>query len=198
MAGVSPAGRIAICRRAGAHGRFHSGRHADLASLRDLRRRPDRGGRAGRLPDGVRALRAQSEHHLADRFRHLQPGRRDLHRQPLCAAHPRPRQRGRAAALSWPNAPLLAGALRVRDGARVLPGDGGAHLPVLARGLGEMGVRHRCGGRGCGFPMSMPIGLGLLTLQYVAEILKLVSGREPPFGSGRRREASSDKKGAGI
>ncbi|MGA7489842.1 MAG: TRAP transporter small permease [Xanthobacteraceae bacterium] len=29
---------------------------------------------------------------------------------------------------------------------------------------------------------AMPIGLGLLTLQYVAELLKLLSGRELPFG----------------
>jgi TRAP-type C4-dicarboxylate transport system permease small subunit len=29
---------------------------------------------------------------------------------------------------------------------------------------------------------AMPIGLGLLTLQYVAELFKLVTGREPPFG----------------
>jgi TRAP-type C4-dicarboxylate transport system permease small subunit len=29
---------------------------------------------------------------------------------------------------------------------------------------------------------SMPIGLGLLTLQYVADILRLVTGREAPFG----------------
>ncbi len=29
---------------------------------------------------------------------------------------------------------------------------------------------------------AMPIGLGLLSLQYVAEILKLTSGREWPFG----------------
>jgi TRAP-type C4-dicarboxylate transport system permease small subunit len=29
---------------------------------------------------------------------------------------------------------------------------------------------------------SMPIGFGSLTVQYVVEILKLVSGREPPFG----------------
>jgi TRAP-type C4-dicarboxylate transport system permease small subunit len=29
---------------------------------------------------------------------------------------------------------------------------------------------------------SMPIGLGLLTLQYVASIYNLVTGREPPFG----------------
>lgn len=29
---------------------------------------------------------------------------------------------------------------------------------------------------------SMPIGLALLTLQYVAELIALVTGREPPFG----------------
>ena len=40
----------------------------------------------------------------------------------------------------------------------------------------------RCGARGCGFlTPSMPIGLGLLTLQYVFDIARLVTGREPPF-----------------
>jgi TRAP-type C4-dicarboxylate transport system permease small subunit len=29
---------------------------------------------------------------------------------------------------------------------------------------------------------TMPIGLGLLSLQYVADIINLVTGREPPFG----------------
>jgi TRAP-type C4-dicarboxylate transport system permease small subunit len=29
---------------------------------------------------------------------------------------------------------------------------------------------------------SMPIGLGVLSLQYVADIINLVTGREPPFG----------------
>jgi TRAP-type C4-dicarboxylate transport system permease small subunit len=29
---------------------------------------------------------------------------------------------------------------------------------------------------------SMPIGLGVLTLQYVADFLSLITGREPPFG----------------
>jgi hypothetical protein len=28
----------------------------------------------------------------------------------------------------------------------------------------------------------MPIGLGILVLQYLADLLSLVSGREPPFG----------------
>ncbi|HEY2864966.1 MAG TPA: TRAP transporter small permease [Casimicrobiaceae bacterium] len=34
---------------------------------------------------------------------------------------------------------------------------------------------------------SMPIGLGLLTLQCVADLLALVTGREPPFGIGKER-----------
>ncbi|MEA2984588.1 MAG: hypothetical protein QOD94_842 [Alphaproteobacteria bacterium] len=29
---------------------------------------------------------------------------------------------------------------------------------------------------------SMPIGMGLLSLQYIVELIKLVTGREPPFG----------------
>jgi TRAP-type C4-dicarboxylate transport system permease small subunit len=35
---------------------------------------------------------------------------------------------------------------------------------------------------------SMPIGLGILSLQYVADLINLVTGREPPFGMqpGRR------------
>jgi len=28
----------------------------------------------------------------------------------------------------------------------------------------------------------MPIGLGLLVLQYIAELICLVTGRSPPFG----------------
>jgi TRAP-type C4-dicarboxylate transport system permease small subunit len=34
---------------------------------------------------------------------------------------------------------------------------------------------------------SMPIGLGLLVLQYIAELVSLVSGRAPPFGLGEDR-----------
>jgi TRAP-type C4-dicarboxylate transport system permease small subunit len=35
---------------------------------------------------------------------------------------------------------------------------------------------------------SMPIGFGILSLQYIADLFSLVSGREPPFGieSGKR------------
>ncbi|MGE3064894.1 MAG: TRAP transporter small permease subunit [Hyphomicrobiaceae bacterium] len=29
---------------------------------------------------------------------------------------------------------------------------------------------------------AMPIGLGILTLQYIAELIELITGREPPFG----------------
>ncbi len=36
---------------------------------------------------------------------------------------------------------------------------------------------------------SMPIGLGILTLQYLVELFRLVSGREPPFGIARERRA---------
>jgi TRAP-type C4-dicarboxylate transport system permease small subunit len=34
---------------------------------------------------------------------------------------------------------------------------------------------------------SMPVGLGILTLQYVVELFCLVTGREPPFGIGTER-----------
>jgi TRAP-type C4-dicarboxylate transport system permease small subunit len=34
---------------------------------------------------------------------------------------------------------------------------------------------------------SMPIGLGILTLQYVVDLYNLVTGREPPFGIGAGR-----------
>lgn len=38
--------------------------------------------------------------------------------------------------------------------------------------------------------LSMPVGLGLLVLQYVAELLCLVTGRTPPFGmTGERKLA---------
>jgi TRAP-type C4-dicarboxylate transport system permease small subunit len=37
--------------------------------------------------------------------------------------------------------------------------------------------------------LSMPIGLGLLLLQYIAEILALVTGRTPPFGISPRADA---------
>jgi TRAP-type C4-dicarboxylate transport system permease small subunit len=36
---------------------------------------------------------------------------------------------------------------------------------------------------------SMPIGLGILSLQYVADLWALVTGREPPFGIRDERRA---------
>jgi TRAP-type C4-dicarboxylate transport system permease small subunit len=39
--------------------------------------------------------------------------------------------------------------------------------------------------------LSMPVGLGLLTLQYVVEIVALVTGREPPFGI-KDKESAED------
>jgi TRAP-type C4-dicarboxylate transport system permease small subunit len=42
---------------------------------------------------------------------------------------------------------------------------------------------------------AMPIGLGLLSLQYIVEIIKLVTGRELPFGlppKGAAKELASD------
>jgi TRAP-type C4-dicarboxylate transport system permease small subunit len=38
---------------------------------------------------------------------------------------------------------------------------------------------------------SMPIGLGILTLQYVADLMNLVTGREPPFGVAEQRDVDS-------
>jgi len=35
--------------------------------------------------------------------------------------------------------------------------------------------------------LAMPVGLGLLVLQYLAELMCLVSGRSPPFGLGQNR-----------
>ena len=46
-----------------------------VAGVRAVRRRADRSQRRGRLRDGDRPLRAQRQHDLADRFRHLQPRR---------------------------------------------------------------------------------------------------------------------------
>jgi TRAP-type C4-dicarboxylate transport system permease small subunit len=37
--------------------------------------------------------------------------------------------------------------------------------------------------------LSMPIGLGLLVLQYLVELLRLVTGRSPPFGIPEKQAA---------
>jgi TRAP-type C4-dicarboxylate transport system permease small subunit len=44
---------------------------------------------------------------------------------------------------------------------------------------------------------AMPIGLGLLTLQYVVDLINLVTGREPPFGMASDAPSVSIKE-AGI
>jgi TRAP-type C4-dicarboxylate transport system permease small subunit len=38
--------------------------------------------------------------------------------------------------------------------------------------------------------LAMPIGFGILSLQYVADILSLVTGREPPFGMSAEEDIS--------
>ena len=35
--------------------------------------------------------------------------------------------------------------------------------------------------------LAMPVGLGLLVLQYIGELLSLISGKTPPFGLGKDR-----------
>lgn len=39
--------------------------------------------------------------------------------------------------------------------------------------------------------MAMPVGLGLLTLQYVVDLINLLSGRDPPFGIAPKPEELS-------
>jgi TRAP-type C4-dicarboxylate transport system permease small subunit len=46
---------------------------------------------------------------------------------------------------------------------------------------------------------AMPVGLGILTLQYVADLLNLITGREPPFGiKTDEGSAGPEATGAGI
>ena len=53
-----------------------------------------------------------------------------------------------------------------------------------------------CGGRGCGFPTApCRSGLGILTLQYVVDLLNLLTGREPPFGMDAGARTRSDQGG---
>ena len=39
--------------------------------------------------------------------------------------------------------------------------------------------------------LSMPVGLGLLVLQYLADLLCLVTGRSPPFGIKDKEDAEA-------
>ena len=62
--------------------------------------------------------------------------------------------------------------------------------PTGTRPIPSAGAPTRCGARGSGFPISsMPVGLGLLVLQYVADMSALVTGRAPPFGIKDRSRA---------
>ncbi len=55
--------------------------------------------------------------------------------------------------------------------------------PIGIRPGSTIGTPTRCGARDYGFPyLAMPIGLGLLVLQYAAELMSLLTGRAPPFG----------------
>lgn len=45
---------------------------------------------------------------------------------------------------------------------------------------------------------AMPLGLGILSLQYVADLLNLLTGREPPFGIDPEKGAAPATDGAGI
>ena len=120
---------------------------------------------------------------LADRRRDLLHRRGDLRRQRLCADDARPRQRRRSAALSQARAALLAGA-----GDELLALAFVLVLFVLCTALlvqawasnwhSDTVWRARLW-----IPyLAMPVGLGLLVLQYFVELICLLTGRAPPFG----------------
>jgi hypothetical protein len=100
----------------------------------------------------------KGKHDLADRFRHLLPDRRDVHRQSVRADDARPCQRRRAAALRRGRAAVrlaLFGPLcRSRSSAR----HDGAHLPVLEKLGQQLGVRHDVAGATVDPVRSMPSG----------------------------------------
>jgi TRAP-type C4-dicarboxylate transport system permease small subunit len=37
--------------------------------------------------------------------------------------------------------------------------------------------------------VTMPIGLGLITMQYIVDLISLITGRQPPFGLEPRQTA---------
>src|SRR5262249_25645951 len=118
-------------------GSLYPWHHADLAALRGLRRGLARRQRGDRLRDGIHPLRAKREHDLADRLRYLQHRCGNLYRQSLPAAQSRPRQRGRAAALSRTRGPLSPRARFYADVICVLRRHDGADVSILVRSLGE-------------------------------------------------------------
>ena len=83
-----------------------------------------------------------------------------------------------------PKGRYLARARRGADVVCVLRRHGGADLQFLARGVGEqlaLGI-DVAGAAVDSLLVACRSGLGIISLQYVAEIIKLVTGREPPFG----------------
>jgi len=50
-------------------------------------------------------------------------------------------------------------------------------------------VEHRVAGKALIPYLSMPVGLGLLILQYVADLLSVITGRSPPFGIQDKQDA---------
>ena len=44
----------------------------------------------------------------------------------------------------------------------------------------------------------MPIGLGLLVLQYLADLICVATGRAPPFGISEKEDAEAVARAAGA
>ena len=163
---------------------LHSGCDVLVARRRRDCGLADRACGARDLRHGGRALHPQSDHDLADRRRHLLHRRRDLHRQRLRADDARPRQcrhpaaasrrRGRAIWLAlstsfWRSASASSCSCSAR--------------PIWYEAYSKNWHSNTVWRARLWIPyLSMPIGLGLLVLQYVAELMCLVTGRAPPFG----------------
>ena len=102
----------------------------------------------------------------------------------------RSRERRRAAALPRPAQALLAGAVLDAAGDGVLRDDGRAHSQYWLEAWNQRWLSNTMWRVRLWIPYaSMPIGLGILTLQYVVELYCLVTGREPPFGIAKERTA---------
>lgn len=106
-----------------------------------------------------------------------------VHRQPLRADDARPRQRGRAAALSFA-ARRFALAVFVSLVTLAFCVTVTILAAQLCKEAFDAGWRSDTMWRArLWIPYSsMPIGLGLLSLQAVADLVDLVTGRQPPFG----------------
>ena len=183
---------VSASPRKAALGHLHPGRPLPLARRRRGRGAADRPRRARDLRHGDRALRPQPHDDLADRRGDLRHRGGDLHRQRLRAPAPRARQRRHPPAVLGPARALLARRLhdrccrsrfctvllyRVHDVTGTRRTREGWHSDTVWRA--RLWIPY----------LSMPVGLGLLVLQYVVELLCLVTGRTPPFGIGPRQDA---------